>query len=163
MPTVVLIQLLVDIETHGGLHGPCSLKALCDLRPDVFGQVGSARRRAIQNRVTRLKAMARSAYLNLLSVYSIPAFQPVAMPPMVYCPMPRMVYCSMPPLPPKHAAFATNTRELSMPLLRLLLQDIQANGGYKNFSLRTVCKSFTATRAPCCVAQCKTRRITSKA
>ena len=80
VPTFILIQLLLDFETHGGLHGPCSLKALCDLRPQLYGQVDSSRRRAIQNKTHRLKTMTRLAYLELLATHGILPFQPVLQP-----------------------------------------------------------------------------------
>jgi hypothetical protein len=141
VPIVILMQLLMDLEAHGGLHGPSSLKALCNRRPDIYGQVATSRRRAIQNKVHRLKNMTRLAYLELLAEYGIPAYRPVL-------PLQLSPYALQSHQPPVVSMDATmvvqpansqTTRGLPKSLLRLLLQDIQAQGGRKDFVLRTLC------------------------
>ena len=148
VPSFILIQLLIDFETHGGLHGPCSLKALCDLRPQLYGQVGSSRRRAIQNKTHRLKTMTRLAYLELLATHGILPFQPVLQ---TISTVRGLEYFERPLAPSPTVttridAYGNSTSvttasrsKVSGDVLRMLLQSIEDNGGRKHFVLRIVC------------------------
>ena len=66
LPKQTLKQLLLDIEGRGGLEASFKLKALCDLKPDIYGLRGTTQRRAIQNRVNRLKKLTPAEHNKLL-------------------------------------------------------------------------------------------------
>ena len=54
MPSTTVRQLLQDIEDNGGLD-TVSVKAICDRRPELFGEPSTDLRRSVQNQVTRWK------------------------------------------------------------------------------------------------------------
>lgn len=54
-------QLLRDVELFGGLHS-CSVKALCDRKPDDYGRPNSALRKAVRNKVNKWKNLSPEAY-----------------------------------------------------------------------------------------------------
>jgi len=72
VPQTVLKQLLIDIETHGGLVG-LKLTSLCNKKPDIYGRPGSALRRKVQNKTCRLKHLSPTAYLHVLNYFNVPS------------------------------------------------------------------------------------------
>lgn len=75
VPQHVLKQLLSDIEEQGGLQSKFTLRAVCDSKPELYGNKGTLQRRAIQNKTHRLKLLHRGEYLELLAFFGIQSSQ----------------------------------------------------------------------------------------
>jgi len=56
LPIPIQKQLLQDILLNGGLKF-CKVSKLCDQKPDIYGEPGSSRRRQIQNKATKWRAL----------------------------------------------------------------------------------------------------------
>jgi len=54
-------QLVADIEAAGGIQ-VVSIKRLCDSKPDIYGDKGSAKRRQVQNKVYRWQKFSLPEY-----------------------------------------------------------------------------------------------------
>ena len=106
LPLHVQKSLLQDIEESGGLGlvgcGPTStssakafcLKRICNRRSNIYGEVGSERRRQVQNKVTRWKCLEQADYFLLLADLGVRPIQAKA--------VSTKRFSSSPPHPQKH-------------------------------------------------------------
>ena len=58
-------QLLEDVEGYGGLF-TVSVRALCNRKPELYGEPNTELRRSVQNQVTRWKGLSAEGYQLLL-------------------------------------------------------------------------------------------------
>ena len=65
LSSMTVRQLLLDIEDNGGLD-TVSVKAICDRRPELFGEPSTDLRRSVQNQVTRWKTRYSTEGYDLL-------------------------------------------------------------------------------------------------
>lgn len=65
-------QLLRDIEAFGGIAS-ANLASICNRKPEIYGESGSAFRKKIQNKVNQWKGFTVKRYRRVLDLYLIDA------------------------------------------------------------------------------------------